>query len=168
MSETGIEARARTRDGGFTLLELMLVLVVMTLAMAVAFPSMSRGRSAFHLRAVGRDVISALRLARETAVTEQKIMMVVINDQTQQVTVSDEVGDGARSFTPPSDIRIQGIAANGEPQLQGPLAIHFLSNGCAEEAQVLLTSDRGATLRIVLDPITGLARVATEEGARTP
>jgi len=168
MSGTGIEGGARTHDRGFTLLELMLVLVVMTLAMAVAFPSMSRGRSAFHLRAVARDVISTLRLARETAVTEQKIMMVVIDDQTQQVTLSDEVGDGARSFTPPSDVRIQGISADGEQRPPGPLAIHFLSNGCAEEAQVLLTSDRGSTLRIVLDPITGLARVATEAGARTP
>ncbi len=63
MSEVGTESGARFRDGGFTLLELIMVLLVMTLAMAVAYPSMSRGRNAFHLRAVGRDVISALRLS---------------------------------------------------------------------------------------------------------
>jgi general secretion pathway protein H len=166
-SETGTDGAARARDCGFTLLELILVLVVMTLALAVAYPSMSRGRNAFHMRAVARDVIGVLRLARETAVTEQKIMMVVIDSQAQQVTVSDEVGEGARSFHPPADVKVEGVAAAGAA-VQGPVAIHFLSNGSAEDAQIVLTSDRGTTMKIVLDPITGLAQVATEEGTRTP
>lgn len=167
-SETGNEPCARPRDRGFSLLELVLVLVVMSLVMAVTYPALSRGRTAFHLRAIGRDVINALRVARETAVTEQKVMMVTIDSQTQQVTVSDDVGDGARTFQPPADVRILGLTSAGEEMLQDPLRIRFLPNGSSEDAQILLRSETGASLKIVLDPITGGAQVAPSQGEKAP
>jgi len=145
---------------------LILVLAVMSLVMAVTYPSFLRGSASFHLRAVGRDVVNALRFARETAVTQQKVMLVVIDSQAQEVTVSDDVGDGARTFTPPSDVRIQGLSGTGEEIVQGPLRIRFLPNGSGDDAQVLLKSATGGTLKVVLDPITGAARILLNEGGQ--
>jgi general secretion pathway protein H len=168
--KSGIGSRtpAATGDGGFSLLELILVLIVMSLVMAVTYPSMARGRTAFHLRAVGRDVVSALRAARESAVTEQKAMLVLVDIQAQQVTVSDDVGEGARVFQLPSDVKILGLTRNGEESVQGPLAIRFLPNGSSDDAQIMVKADSGASLRIVLDPITGGARVLSSAGEKTP
>jgi len=167
-SETGSEAAARRRNTGFSLLELILVLVVMCLVAAMTFPAMLRGRTAFHLRAVGRDVINSMRYARETAVTEQKVMVVQVNSQEQRLTVSDDVGDGARSFTPPADVKMQGVTDAGDPVSPGPLTIRFFPNGSAETAQIVLQSETGATLKIGMDAITGAARIVPPPGRRTP
>ena len=158
----------RLPDRGFTLIELILVLIILSLAMAVTYPAMSRGRTAFHLRAVSRDVISSLRSARETAVTEQKVMIVTIDPETQKLTITDEVGEGARVFQPPSDVSIHGLNGAGEEVTNGLLTIRFLPNGSSEDAQVLVKSETGAALRIVLDPITGGAQVASDQGEKSP
>jgi general secretion pathway protein H len=165
-SATGSDFRTRRQDQGFTLLEVILVLIVMTLVMALTYPSLMRGRTAFHLRAIGRDVISSLRAARETAVTEQKTMMVTIDRQNQKVILSDEVGDGARSFQPPSDVTVVGLTNTGEEMTQEPLTIRFLANGSSEPAQIRVQSETGASLRIVLDPITGSARMLLNQGEK--
>jgi type II secretion system protein H len=158
----------RVREPGFTLLELMLILVVMCLVAVVTYPSMLRGRTAFHLRAVGRDVVNALRFARETAVAEQKVMIVSVDFESQKITVADDVGDGARSFAPPSDVKIQRLASSSGELQQGPLRIRFLPNGSSDDAEILLKSDSGATLKIVADPIRGAARIVSEQGEKGP
>jgi prepilin-type N-terminal cleavage/methylation domain-containing protein len=167
-SETGNETRAQLRNGGFSLLELILVLVVISLVMAIAYPSMSRGKTAFHLRAVARDVINSLRVAREAAVTEQKSMMVVIDAQAQQITVSDDVGEGARKYRPPNDVKVLGLTSTGEEGLQGPLVIRFSSNGSSDNAQILIKADTGANLKIIVDPLIGSARIQSNEGVKAP
>ncbi len=171
----GNRAGARRRNDGFTLVEIVLVLLVMCLVAVITYPSMARGRTAFHLRAVGRDVIGAMRLARETAVTEQKVMVVEIDTQNQRITVSDEVGGGARSMSMPSDVKIEevtrakgGDAAAPAKANQDPLLIRFLPNGSAESALLVLVADTGASLKIATDSITGSARVVTDQGARVP
>lgn len=167
-SETGNKASARSGDRGFTLLELALVLVVMSLVAALTYPAMLRGRTAFHLRAVGRDVIGALRSARETAVTEQKVMMVQVDSQAQRLTVSDDAGDGARSLAMPGDVRLEVASNSGEPVPDGQIMIRFLPNGSADDAQILLRSETGAVLRIVTDAITGSAGVLATTGEKLP
>ena len=172
---TGNEAGARWRNGGFTLVEIVLVLLVMCLVAVITYPSIARGRTAFHLRAVGRDVIGAMRLARETAVTEQKVMVVQIDSQSQRITVSDEVGEGPRSMSMPSDVRIEGVtrsrggnASTPAQANQDPLLIRFLPNGSAEGATMMLVADTGASLKITTDPITGSARMVLDQGTRDP
>jgi general secretion pathway protein H len=167
-SATGNDTGRQPRDQGFSLLELILVLVVVSLVLAITYPSMSRGRTSFHLRAVGRDVISSVRAARETAVTEQKVMQVLIDAQAQQVTVCTDVGDEARTLQLPDDVQIQGLTPAGEPIVEGALAIRFLPNGSSDDALILIKASTGATLRIAVDPITGSARMLTNEEVKSP
>jgi len=164
-SETGNRAAVPPGDRGFTILELVLVLVVMSLVAALTYPALLRGRTAFHLRAVGRDVIGSLRFARETSVTEQKVMMVQVDSRTQKLTVSDDVGDGARSLALPGDVKLEVASDSGVEMPNGRLVIRFLPNGSADDAQFLLRSNTGATVKVVTDAITGTARIlaATED-----
>jgi len=152
------------RDQGFTILEILVVVLVLALVLAVTYPSLSRGSAALHMRTCGRDVLNTFRYAREKAVTEQTGMMVTIDRDRQEMTLSDNLGRGVRTYTMPKDVRIHRMALGGTEILNGPLVVQYLPNGSADDAEVLLQSATGAQLRIVSDPMTGGARIESEQG----
>ncbi len=153
---------------GFTLLEVAIVVIIMAVVLAVTYPSLSRGSSALKLRTTGRDVVNAMRTAREKAVTEQKEMHLVADRQAQKILMTDEVGDGARTYTLPTGIRITHMVLAGHEILDGPMVVRFLSNGSCENAEITLESDKGSSLRVSVDPITGAARIVPVAGGGQP
>jgi general secretion pathway protein H len=158
----------RFANDGFTLLELMIVVLIMALVLSVSYPSLSRGAAAIHLRATGRDVLNAFRYAREKAVTEQVSMKMTVDLKQQRLTLTDLVGDGSRSYTMPRDVKIQSLALAGNEVTEGMMIVRFLPNGSSENAEIVLRSDYGSSLRIVSDPITGGARIETGSGEDRP
>jgi general secretion pathway protein H len=156
----------RNRDQGFTLLELMIVVLIIALALAVSYPSLTRGASSIHLRTTARDVLNTFRYAREKAVTEQKGMRVAVDRVKQELVLTDDLGDEGRTYVLPKDVKIQRMALAGNEVMEGPLLVRFLPNGGSENAEVLLTSDTGSSLRVVTDPITGGARVDSGTGEK--
>jgi prepilin-type N-terminal cleavage/methylation domain-containing protein len=154
----------RSRDQGFTLLELLMVMLVIALVLAVSYPSLSRGSTSLHMRAAGRDILNTFRYAREKAVTEQTGMMVTVDREKQELVLSDSVGDGARRYLLPQDVKIHRISLAGSEISQGPLVVRFLPNGSSDSAEVLLQSGNGAFLRIISDPMTGGARIEPGQG----
>ena len=153
---------------GFSLLELVIVILVMGLVAAVSYPALSRGTTAFHLRAAGRDILNAVRYAHEKAITEQRGMKLVVNRAAQQVVLTDDFGEGGRTYTLPHDVRIESVVLEGQDLPEGILSIRFRSNGSAQSAMILLQSQTGAFLRIVTDPMTGGARVQAGRGEGEP
>jgi prepilin-type N-terminal cleavage/methylation domain-containing protein len=153
-------------QSGFTLLELVIALVVMGLAVAVSYPALSRGGASLHLRATGRDVLNTLRYARETAITQQTGSRVVVDRDAQKITLTDELGDGARALSLRRDVKIYRMALAGGEITEGPLVIRFLPNGSSDNAEILLRSDTGGILRVVTDPMTGGARIVTDSAVK--
>ena len=156
------------RNQGFTLLELMMVVLVIALVLAVSYPSLSRGSTALHLRATGRDVLNAFRYAREKAVTEQTGMRVTVDPQKQELVLTDDLGEGSRKYVPPHDVRFQRIALGGSESVDGSMVVRFLPNGSSDRAEILLRSDTGSLLRVITDPITGGARIESGSGENRP
>ena len=157
-----------SQDQGFTLLELLIVVVLLALVISLSYPSLSRGSTALHLRATGRDILSTFRYAKEKAVTEQTAMMLTIDREKQMLVLSDSFGEGSRKYTLPKDVKIQRMALGGTEIAQGPLVVRFLPNGSSDIAGILLRSDTGSHLRIISDPITGGARIASGQGDIAP
>lgn len=157
-----------SRDQGFTLLELLIVVLVITLVMALSYPSLSRGSAALHLRSAGRDTLNLFRYAREKAVTEQTGMRVVVDAEKRQFLLTNELGDGDRTYSLPDDVRIEKMTFSGKEVTDGRMALRFLPNGSAEKGEVLLISSNGGGLRVITDPVTGGARIepSTEEDVR--
>jgi general secretion pathway protein H len=154
----------RAREAGFTLLEILIIVIVMALALAIAYPSLSRGTTALHLRATGRDILNTFRYAREKAVTEQTGMKVRVDREKQALFLTDDLDNGNRAYFPPDDVKIERIAQNGAELVNGPLVIRFLPNGSSEDAEILLKSNTGAYLRIISDQVTGGARIESGTG----
>ena len=152
------------RNQGFTLLELLIVMLVVSLALAVSYPALSRGSASMRLRATARDVLNTLRYAREQAVTEQMGMNVTIDREKQRLILTNDLGDGNRTYTMPADVKIHRIALGNSEAVNGSIIVHFLPNGSSDSAEVLLRSDKGSFLRIISDPITGGARIETGAG----
>ncbi len=152
------------RNRGFSLLELIMVVALIALVVSVTYPSLTKGLVSVHLRTTGRQVLNTLRYAREKAITEQKVMKVWADRSTQKILLTDEFGDGAKTISMPKDVKIVGLALSGEEIVEGPLVVRFLSNGSAENAEIILKSDTGGMLRVVTDPITGGARILLPSG----
>ena len=154
----------QSRERGFTLLELLMVVLILALVLSLSYPSLSRGSTALHLRATGRDILSTFRYAREKAVTEQTGMMLRVDRDKQALVLSDIFGDQSRQYTLPEDVKIQRVALGGTEILEGPLVVRFLPNGSTDGAEVLLQSNTGSLMRIISDPITGGARIESGRG----
>jgi Tfp pilus assembly protein FimT len=149
----------RPGEAGFTLLELLIIVIVMALVLSVSYPSLSRGTTALHMRATGRDILNIFRYAREKAVTEQTGMKVRVDREKQALFLTDDLDNGNRAYFLPGDVRIDRIAQNGSEIVNGPLVIRFLPNGSSEDTEILLKSSTGSYLRIISDQVTGGARI---------
>jgi general secretion pathway protein H len=154
----------RSREAGFTLLELLVIVIVMVLVLSLSYPALSRGTAALHLRATGRDVLNAFRYAREKAVTEQMGMKVRVDREQQALFLTDDLDNGNRAYFLPGDVKIERVAQNGSEIVNGPMVIRFLPNGSSEDAEVLLRSRTGSSLRIISDQVTGGARIESGTG----
>jgi prepilin-type N-terminal cleavage/methylation domain-containing protein len=154
----------RAQDSGFTLLELIVVVLIIALVLAVTYPSLSRGSASLHLRACSRDVLNTFRYAREKAVTEQTGMMVSIDKGKQVLTLSNNLGDGIRRYTMPTDVKISRITLAGKAVADDVTIVRFLANGSSDEAEVLLKSDSGSQIKVVSDPMRGGGRIESIQG----
>jgi general secretion pathway protein H len=156
------------QDRGFTLLELMIVILVIALTAAVIYPSLSRGSSTLHMRACSRDVLNYFRYAREKAVTEQTSMVVLVDKENQGLILSNNLGDNAKTYVMPKDVKIGCIGLSGNELTDSSMGIRFLPNGSSDAAVVLLKSDSGAQVRIISDALTGGARFESAQGTDLP
>ena len=158
---------SNSRNRGFTLLELLIVMLVMALALAVSYPSLSRGSTALHLRATGRDILNTFRYAREKAVTEQTGMKITVDREKQRLHLSDQLGDTNREYRLPDDVKIQSVISAGNEVTDRPLIVRFRPNGSSDNAEIVLRSKTGSLLRIISDPITGGARIESGPGGNS-
>ncbi len=80
------------RDGGFTIIELMVGLVIIAILTAVAVPTVVHWLPGYRLRSAARDLCSNMQLARLTAVRTNAPCAVVFNAGTNTY---DVVSSGA-------------------------------------------------------------------------
>lgn len=83
---TGIRP-GRTRDEGFTLVELLLVLAIIGFAVAVTIPLLAKSSKGHRLRTASRGVVSAGRYARSMAVLKQADMAVTFDLDRSRLSV---------------------------------------------------------------------------------
>jgi len=141
------------RNNGFTLFELIVVLVILAALAALAAPSFSRTIVSARLRASAAEVRATLARARVLAVAGGRERFVVFDLEKGEYGLDN---DAVRSGFP-EPIRLNGVRLAGEPKERGEARVRFYPDGTAEEAEVSVASGDGGTLRVTVEPLTGIA-----------
>lgn len=137
---------------GFTLLELMVVLSILAGLLAIVAPSLSGGLESGRMRAAASDIRATLAHARALAVGMSRIRAVTFDLDKRTFGMDNAL----LPRTLPETVRIVVRRPSGETT-NGAVNVRFFPDGCAEEAEIALTSEGGGTLRVTVDPLTGIA-----------
>lgn len=146
---------------GFTLFELLVVLLLMALAAALVVPSLTRGLDGLELEAAGRDLVTTMKRARSEAVSQQKVMRIILESEPEEAAeyvLANEYAQPVKVFPLPEGVEIQPA----EPGQLLPMVISFYPNGRSSGGSFFLKRSGGRTLEIEVDPITGFGRVVQQ------
>jgi prepilin-type N-terminal cleavage/methylation domain-containing protein len=148
--------RNRTRQAGFTAVELMISVVLIGLVLAASLPGFHQLMKSNNLAEGGREFAGHIRLARQMAVAEGIPYIVTWNDEAGSYTiVRDEDQDGVVDegepsqgpFLMPNGITLANAGNGGFSADQ----VSLNPNGTASESGSLrLAKDRGELLRLTL------------------
>lgn len=144
------------RREGFTLLELIVVLAILAAIAALVAPSFSRTIASARLRSAASDVRTSLARGRALAVAAAKERTVAFDLSRGEFGVDNEA---VRRL--PETIRL-GAVLPGEGRMEeGNVRIRFFPDGSGDEAEISVTAEDGGTLRVTVDPLTGLPEAGT-------
>ena len=126
-----------TLQGGFTIIELLVVMVIMALAYTLASPMISSGVSGAELKASARQIAAGLRKARSDAISRRQESVLTLDLATRQFQLS---GD-QRVYRLPSSVAVKVFTAQSE--LVGGTAgsIRFFPDGGSTGGRISLSAN---------------------------
>ncbi len=179
----------RRRAAAFTMLELLVVVVIAGLMAALAVPSFVRGYQSARIRTSARSVVMAHRYARGQAVLRQQPVVLIFQQGAGRLEVQSQERlpppGGAEDFAAGMTESIAADLASGAPRTVATLSrslekdvviervemegrspnagdvwrISYQPSGMGEAARLILADDKGRRLAVVLDALSGSARV---------
>jgi general secretion pathway protein H len=144
------------RRAGFTLMELIVVLAILAALAVLVTPSFSRTVASARLRSAASDVRSTFARARALAVASARERSAVFDLSRGEFGVDNEA---VRLL--PETIRLGAVLSGEERQERGSVRVRFFPDGSGEEVEIFVTAEDGGTLRVTVDPLTGLSEAGT-------
>lgn len=142
---------------GFSLFELILVLAIAGLLAAVVIPSLPGALESARLRGTAGEVRAVLTLARTLAVSEARSRAVAFDLARGEYGID---ADG-RKWQLPDGIRLATVRLGDSDRERGIVRVRFYPDGSADEAEVALSSTAGASMKVSVDPLTGIVAEGT-------
>ena len=131
---TAIIRHPPDQQRGFTLIELTIVLLIMVLGFGVIGTNISSGNQSAQLKAVARDLASALRYARGQALISHKEVAVAINLAENSYQLSNR--DKIYHFSDEIDLTL--VIAQDEFRDEETGHIRFYADGSSSGGRVTL------------------------------
>ena len=144
------------RSEGFTFVELIVVLVILAAVAALVAPSFSRTIVSARLRSAASDVRTSLARGRALAVAGAEERAVAFDLSRGEFGVDNEA---VRLL--PETIRLGAVLPGEDRKEQGDVRVRFFPDGSGDEAEISVTAEDGGTLRVTVDPLTGLSEAGT-------
>jgi prepilin-type N-terminal cleavage/methylation domain-containing protein len=144
------------RDGGFTLLELIITLLVIALAVGLTVPAIGRTSEGIRVRAEIAGFSAVLRHARELAITSHTPHAVVIDTIARRMTIRSggPEGDVRQSRPLPARLTVNAVPPSG-------LIVRFQPQGTTDGGDFRLVSG-AVKYHVTVDPLTGRVRSLRE------
>lgn len=143
-------------EGGFTLLELIVVLALMALLMGLVLPGLMRTVQKERDRAGLRQFTTVLRLARSQAATDRHRVRVFVNKETGAYWLEGSNRRGVLTGMRLGDVRLVWQ----EPGRRGYIA--FYGDGTSSGAKLVMKDPTGRLYDLEVEIITGKVTLKTE------
>jgi len=171
-------ARITTGDGGFTLIEVMVVVGIMGMILAAGIPSLYKLTQKEGMRKVTSDVVEVCSKARAQAILRGAPVDLIFHPRERRLEVGAAApvadpgmaGEGSSGRTPvtatgkeaqiPDDMVIEMLDINLSEYRESEWArVRFFPNGTSDELTLVLHSSKNEWKKITLEVTTGLASV---------
>jgi general secretion pathway protein H len=141
--------RKTSAHRGFTLIELMVVFAIMALVVAMAPVAYDKLKEGVQYRDTVRSLITQLRSARYTAVSEGVPVRFTVDLKTREYGVPGTVKEI------PETVELRTIVADREFVPGGSASIMFLASGGSTGGSVEIIRKTGAGTRLRVDWLSG-------------
>ena len=149
--------RGPQAEGGFTLLELIVVMGLMTLIMALVLPGLRQSYVRERDRASLRRLVAALKVARSEAATDRKRVRVFLDLKTGQYRLEGSAAPGQLTGMTLSDA---SLVWQDHQKQHGYVA--FYSDGSSSGGRLKLVDPAGQPHVVEIEMVTG--RVSLKSG----
>lgn len=134
---------------GFTLVELLLVLALIAISIAAITPRLGESISGWQVRESSKNMLAAIRLARQLAITRQDVMVFALDADSASFTIrsvshSPSSGSISNDFFVPRQFFGKGVKIvqlEGFDQVGSEKVIVFWPDGMAKKAHVTLAAE---------------------------
>jgi len=133
------------RNGGFTVLQLLVTVGIAGTLMAAASPNIASVSRVYAIRSAARQVYSELQSSRMSAVTENRSYTFSVDGG----GASYSIQAGGTTVSKPLDVASQGVT------ISAPSAISFVSTGVASNTatvSVTVTNSSGDSMQVAVSP----------------
>ena len=127
------------RQGGYTLVELIVVLVLVAAVVALGASVISRKLPGQRLQQSARDLAAQLRYTRAQAIATGKPQVFTLDAKSREWHAGDK-----RDGRLPRDVEIVAVGARNEQQRQGVAAVRFFPEGAATGGRFTLKHGKAA------------------------
>lgn len=144
---------------GITLLELLVAITLVAILSALIYPSFGEALSSLRMRGAARQLISACRFAKWESVARRQPYYLAVDLEKNVVGVASQSQQVIKEIELPPSIRIFQAQKISEGGPADATQFFFFPNGTAESGAITLRDERGVNLRIVIDLLTGDAKI---------